>query len=162
MVAHLVQEVLREVARAVTDEGLDHPTLVAGLHRGLQLKRTPEFGSVWQDLQTLNRTGRLDDGSLPLQDYIEAGLFLLERSSRTQGPGFKTFATARTQLSAALAPTTTEPAFAWSDGATTNLEKLTAGASSLLDIAWLEVGLARAEAVARIQVTDSQALGTAF
>ena len=98
MVTYLTQDLVRQIAKTVVEERLDHTMLVAGLHRGLPLQRRADFGSVWQDLNTLNGTGRLDDGSLPLQVYLETALFMLEQSGRAKA-GAPVFTRALAELS---------------------------------------------------------------
>lgn len=159
MVAHLRSDVIREIFSAVLQE-LDHPTLVTSLHRGvqMQLKRGQDSASIVQDLNVLNTMGRLDDGSLPLQDYLETALFMLKQAARAQGEGGQVLRGALDRLMAAQTAAQGSAAFTWSAPATTP-EQLTAGASSLLDIAWLEVGVAMSRAVARVKAGGT---GTAF
>ncbi len=161
MVAHLKADVIREVVEAVMQEDLDHPTLVASLHRGVQmrLKRGRDLGSIVQDLSTLNTTGRLDDGSLPLQVYLEMGLFMLKQAARAQSEGGKVLRGAIDRLLAAQTTGQGGPSFHWTTPAS-SFERITAGASSLLGIAWLEVGLAKSGAVARVRAAGG--IGTAF
>ena len=160
MVAHLKAAVINEVTGVVVHEGLDHPALLASQNQGVQvrLKGGRELGNIIQDVNALNRMGRLDDGSLPLQVYLESGLSILDHTARTHSKGAKTLRDALELLLASQSPQQAEPSFHWSAQAT-DLELLTAGTSSLLGIAWLEVGLAMSQAVARV---SAGGIGTAF
>lgn len=165
MIPYLSPELIRELTRTVVGERLDPAELLAQLPNGfrLQLRRLPDPGSVFQDLNTLNRTGRLDDQSLPLQVYLETGHFMLEMTDRGKGPGAAVFQKALAELSTVLSAPGGSPTFQWNAPVLAR-ELITAGASSLLGVAWLERGLERAGAVARLSVAtnDGPAHGTGF
>lgn len=75
----LPQDLLREIHTAALNASLDRkallagidPTFVARLHEG-----TSPANQIWLDLQELNRTRALGDGSVPIHTWLNTALYL--------------------------------------------------------------------------------------